>query len=642
MCGIFGLVGQNLTNSAIEDVLLNLDHRGPDGRGVFTDASAQVTLAHTRLTIIDLVTGAQPLYSQDGNIVLVCNGEIYGFERIRSSLQAKGHRFTTKSDSEVIIYLYEEYGLDCFEHLRGEFAFLLYDKSKRLLVAGRDRFGIKPLYFSKHANSFVFASEMKAIFASGIVEPQINIAGLDPLLNLDPANVQFPFLGIEQVPPASFLTVDVSTLESRITRYWSSEIPPETAEAVPKPYGKAPEACAESVLQELNEAVQLRLRADVPVGLYLSGGIDSAFVGALMARNLKSKLHSFSISFAGSEKNEQKHTRQAAAFLGTAHHELVVTREMLWDNLEKTLWFTELPFASLAPVGKFILSEEARKYVKVVLNGQGADEVFLGYRSFFQSAVVEGRNSSHSPNFNTRLRRLKLANLPSELVQKLSLSLFHKSQRSRLAKARQSALAGRTARRPVVNIIQEDRIAEMPMDILGFLGDRVEMAHSLEVRVPFLDHKLYDTARFIPVDFKLREGVEKAVLRDAARDILPDDIRTRRKLGFMLTSDKIDFFGADRKLTAKFRPYLTREAFERAQIFSWRAYQVVSILARLPLSKRVGILRRVRRNANKVVMYMLQAQMLHAMYVTNRRSPRQAKHRLPRTAEQPERLSKVR
>jgi asparagine synthase (glutamine-hydrolysing) len=361
------------------------------------------------------------------------------------------------------------------------------------------------------------------------------------------------------------------------------------------------------------------VRADVPVGLYLSGGIDSAFVGALIVRNLKSKLHSFSISFAGSEKNEQKHTRQAAAFLGTAHHELVVTRQMLWDNLEETLWFTELPFASLAPVGKFILSHEARKHVKVVLNGQGADEVFLGYRSFFQSAVLEGRNSSpRTANLNTRLRRLKLANLPMEFLERVSLSLFHKSQRGRLAKARQTARAGRTPGRPVVNIIQEDRIAEMPIDILGFLGDRVEMAHSLEVRVPFLDHELYDAARSIPVDFKLRDGVEKAVLRDAARGILPDDIRTRRKLGFMLTSDKIDFFGADRKLTAKFRPYLTREAFERAQIFSWRAYKVVSILGRLPLSKRVGVLRRVRRNANKVVMYMLQAQMLHAMYVINR------------------------
>jgi asparagine synthase (glutamine-hydrolysing) len=422
------------------------------------------------------------------------------------------------------------------------------------------------------------------------------------------------------VPPASFLTLDLSTYESNITRYWTSEIPVEVAEPIAKPYGKAPETYAETVLQELNEAVRLRLRADVPVGLYLSGGIDSAFVGALMARNLNSELHSFSISFAGSEKNEQKYTRQSAAFLGTAHHEVTVTRQMLWDNLAETLWFTELPFASLAPVGKFILSQEARKYVKVVLNGQGADETFLGYRSFFQKAIDESRSSSRRrDNINMRSRRLKLAGLPTSLVQRLSLSLFHEKQRSRLASVRENARAGQKPERPIVNLVQEHRIAEMPIDILGFLGDRVEMAHSLEVRVPFLDHKLYDAARYIPVDLKLRDGVEKAVLRDAAKDILPEDLRTRRKLGFMMTSDRIDFFGADRKLTAKFRPYLTREAFDRAQIFSWHAFKLVSTLAQLPLSRRIGILRRLRRNANKVIMYMLQVQMLYDMYVTNRR-----------------------
>ncbi len=375
------------------------------------------------------------------------------------------------------------------------------------------------------------------------------------------------------------------------------------------------------------------MRADVPVGLYLSGGINSAFVGALMVRNLNSQLHSFSISFAGSEKNEEKYTRQAAQFLGSEHHELVVTREMLWDNLEETIWFTELPFGSLAPVGKFILSKEARKHVTVVLNGQGADEVFLGYRSFFQRAIDESRNpSSEGSNVDLRIRRLKLAGLPDGLVQRLSLSLFHKNQRSRLAKAREESRADRTSVRPVVNVVQEDRIAEMPIDILGFLGDRVEMAHSLEVRVPFLDHKLYDAARSIPVDFKLRDGIEKAVLRDAARNVLPDDIRTRRKLGFMMTSDKIDFFGADRTLTRNFQRYLTKEALERTQIFSWRAYKFVRTLARLPFSRRIGFLKRVRRNANKVIMYMLQAQMLHEMYVAKprwTRAPTAAPHQVP-------------
>lgn len=615
MCGIFGAIGRDLPASALDSVLETLAHRGPDDHGIFIDKSAQVTLAHTRLAVIDLVTGTQPMHSADGNIVLVCNGEIYGFERIRGSLEAKGHHFSTKSDSEVIIYLYQEHGLDCFEHLRGEFAFLLYDRGRRLLVAARDRFGIKPLYFSHFPGGLVFASEMKAIFASGLVPAKLDSAGLDPLLDLDPKRARFPFEGIEHVPPASYLAIDLDSMQSSIRCYWSSEIPSVSAQPLRASGGKAPEEHARSVFRELEEAVRLRLRADVPVGLYLSGGIDSAFVGALMKRNLESPLHSFSISFTTSERNEQQFTREAAGFLDAKHHELAVTRKMLWDNLQATLWATELPFATLAPVGKFLLSQEARRHVTVVLNGQGADEVFLGYRSFFAKALQETHSPSGNLEVDLRRRRLKLAGLTGWLVQRLSLFLFHHSQRAHVAAARSSQLVAPPSPRPLINRVQEARIAEMPIDILGFLGDRVEMAHSLEVRVPFLDHRLYNVAKWIPAELKLRDGVEKAVLRDAARGVLPEDIRTRRKLGFMLTSDKIDFFGADRELTARFRPYLSRSTFERAQIFSWRAYMLVSLVARLPMSKQLPALKRMRRNANKLMMVMLQAHILHRLYV---------------------------
>src|SRR3954454_3653476 len=200
MCGIFGAIGQDVSETAREAVFKLLRHRGPDGSGLFIDNHAQVTLAHTRLAIIDLTTGDQPLESEDGEIVLAANGEIYDFETIRGSLQAKGYQFRSGSDSEVIIYLYKEYGLDCFEHLRGEFAFLLFDRPKGLLLAGRDRFGIKPLYFSRLAHGIVFASEMKAIFGSGLVVPRLDVAGVAPLLGHDPDNPRFPFEGIEHVP----------------------------------------------------------------------------------------------------------------------------------------------------------------------------------------------------------------------------------------------------------------------------------------------------------------------------------------------------------------------------------------------------------------------------------------------------------
>ena len=613
MCGLFGAVGVDLGDSAVETVFRVLRHRGPDGRGLFVDASAQVTLAHTRLAVIDLATGDQPLQSEDGSVIIVVNGEIYDFERIRSSLETKGCRFKTKSDSEVVLYLYQEYGLGCLEHLRGEFAFLLYDKARKLLIAVRDRFGIKPLYFSKLGDGFVFASEMKAIFASDLVAPKINIGGFDPLL--DPP--QFPFEGIEHVPPGSYVLVDVETCESKMVRYWSAEVPDETATG-----NGEPSDYSASVLRQLEEAVRLRLRADVPVGVYLSGGIDSAFVGALMKRNLDRSLHSFSISFVGSDRNESDLAQHSADLIGTQHHELAVTKRMLWDNLEDALWFSELPFVTLAPVGKFLLSAEARKFVTVVLTGEGADEVFLGYRSFFRSAINEARKAPKR-KVSARLRRLKLRSVPGVPAEKLSLLLFQRKHRLNLATARSKAELSPNPSKPVINAVQEARIAGMPLDILCYLGDREEMAHSLEARLPFLDHELFELARRIPVHAKMRNGLEKAVLREAAKGILPDDVRLRRKKGFMLTTDAVDLFGSDRDATGSLRPYLSKRAFEDAQLFSYGTYLVMRALARMPSWSG---LRRLRRNANKVIMYMMQGHMLHHMFVAD---PRWRKAELP-------------
>jgi asparagine synthase (glutamine-hydrolysing) len=614
MCGIFGAIGRDLAPSAVERVLHTLEHRGPDGRGVFVDDSVPLTLAHTRLAVIDPVAGDQPLFSDDGDIVLVANGEIYDFERIRNSLAAKGHRFSTHSDSEVIIALYREHGLDCFEHLRGEFAFLLYDRAKRLLIAARDRFGIKPLYLARLPHGLLLASEMKAIFASGLVEPRLNAASFDPLSNQRSDRFQFPFEGIEHIPPASYLLVDLETFESRLVRYWSSEIPTESAKPFADPTGKAASGAARIVLKELDEAVRLRLRADVPVGLYLSGGVDSAFVGALMTRNTESKLHSFSICFAGSGKNEQESARETAEFIGTTHHELVVTREMLWANLSDSLWFSELPFVTLAPIGKFLLSEEAKKFVTVVLTGEGADETFLGYRGFFERAIRDTRQPRpKGGQVSAAMRRLPR----SSLIGKLSLRIFHRSRRGDLAATRAKAGVEAPADKPIVNAVQEARVAGMPLDILCFLGDREEMAHSLEARLPFLDHQLYDAAKGIPVDLKMRHGLEKAVLREAAEGLLPDAIRLRRKSGFMMTSEAVDLFGADREAARTLSKYLSKDAFERARVFSYRAYRLTSLLARTPGWTRR--LERVRGNANKVIMYMLHAHMLQDMFVDDPR-----------------------
>jgi asparagine synthase (glutamine-hydrolysing) len=604
MCGIFAAVGARLDPAQLENVLKSLRHRGPDGDGIFVDDAVQLTIAHTRLAVIDLATGEQPMQSDDGNITLAANGEIYDFERIRSALEAKGYRFRTRSDSEVIIYLYKEFGLGCFEHLRGEFAFVLYDRSKRLLIAARDRFGIKPLYFSRLAEGFVFASEMKAIFASGLVTAKLNVEALDPLVEQDRESARFPFEKIEHVPPGCFVSVELETAEAQTTRYWSADIPAEVAEPVVEPSGGKAAEAARSVLEELEEAVRLRLRADVPVGLYLSGGIDSSFIGALMARNVNAALHSFSIAFVESGANEQEFAARAAEVIGTNHHELAVTKQKLWDNLERCLWFSEVPFVTLAPVGKYLLSELARRHVTVVLTGEGADEVFLGYRAFFRDAIRDTRSGGSATS--AQRRRLKVG----AVGEALSLKLFDKRHRKRLVSARaRAAVVRRRPSKPLINAVQEGRIAAMPFDILCFLGDREEMAHSLEARLPFLDHRLYDVAKSIPVDFKMRNGIEKAVLRNAAEGVIPDDLRFRPKRGFMHTSDAVDFYGADRAATRELRRlYLSKEAFDRSRIFSYRAFRLASIAARLP---------RLRRKANKLIMYMMQAHMLEAMFVTD-------------------------
>lgn len=614
MCGIFGAIGCEVSDEALQRVLKMLHHRGPDTSGLFIDPQEEVTLAHTRLAIIDLIGGEQPLYSLDGNVVLIANGEIYDFERIRSSLEAKGHRFRTRSDSEVIIALYREHGLSCFEHLRGEFAFLLFDKTKRTLVAARDRLGIKPLYFARLSKGLVFASEMKAIFASGLVAPRLDARALDPFAE---HQGRIPFQSIEEVPPGSFMSIDIDTYQPTLARYWSAEIPDSSAVPVAAPYGDAPSTAATRVLSELEQSVRLRLRADVPVGLYLSGGLDSAFIGALMSRNLKSSLHSFSISFVGSDRNEEAFAARAADFIGSTHHELAVTRDLLWNNLEDALWFSELPFGTLAPVGKFLLSREARKTVKVVLTGEGADEVFLGYRGFFQQAISETRRQhAGSKTRSAVLRRLGLGPFSARVLQRLSLLLFHKSQLPLLKSARR-ADARSTSSRPLINLMQEARIAAMPQDILCFLGDRAEMAHSLEARLPFLDHVLYELAKSVPADLKMRDGIEKAVLRDAARDVLPDDLRLRRKTGFMTTSEPVDMFGADREAIEGFRTYLSRQAFERSQLFSYAGFRMLALFARLPTSLR--LFRRIRRGSNQLIMHMMQMHMLEKMYISDPR-----------------------
>jgi len=315
MCGIVGFTGHPLGEDRLRRAVDSLHHRGPDGTGIFIDPDERVGLGHARLSIIDLETGAQPLYSEDGDVVLVCNGEIYDFERLREELRLRGHVFSSRSDSEVILHLYQEYGAQFVDHLRGEFAFLLYDKRELTLLAVRDRFGIKPLFFNEQDGGFLFASEAKAMFATGRLRPRINVDSLrDYLSGVIPDSI---FDGVHVVPPGCLLKVDLEKGSHEISQYWDLDLPSD--EDVQD--GPDLDQSVQIVREAFEEAVRLRLRADVPVGVYLSGGIDSSIVAATVAKYHPGTLKAFNIAFPEDEAfDEFQLSKNMAGKIGAEFH----------------------------------------------------------------------------------------------------------------------------------------------------------------------------------------------------------------------------------------------------------------------------------------------------------------------------------
>lgn len=304
MCGIVGVAGHSISEQALRRAVASMHHRGPDESGIFIDPEIPVALGHARLSIIDLATGTQPICSEKEDIVLVCNGEIYDFERLRDELVLHGHVFRTGSDSEVIIHLYQQYGLAFTDHLRGEYAFLLYDRGDRKVIAVRDRFGIKPLFFNRQDGRLLFASEAKAMFATGLLAPSLDIQAVRDFLSLViPDSV---FEGVEAVPPGCLLIANLGDGTHEIRRYWDCDLPVENDDSDETDFDR----CRTMIREKFDEAVRFRLRADVPVGVYLSGGIDSAIVAATVARYHSGKVMAFNISFPQGEKFEDESLRK--------------------------------------------------------------------------------------------------------------------------------------------------------------------------------------------------------------------------------------------------------------------------------------------------------------------------------------------
>ena len=597
MCGIVGIVDPSLDSSRLEASLRLLRHRGPDGHGVFLEPDRHLGLGHARLSIIDLKTGAQPLYSHDARLALVCNGEIYDFERQRGELEREGSRFATNSDSELIIHLYLKHGERFYEHLRGEFAFLLYDRLLGRLIAARDRFGIKPLYVARtKAGGWAFSSEIKGLFGTGLVEREINLNAP----SIDGATL---FRGVEHVPPATAVVLDVVNGTQRVTSYWRPNFPHASRHNTSRTF----DDYKEETDRLLTEAIRLRLRADVPVGLYLGGGIDSALVAAKVKTLVRWTPHAFTIAFVdeGGPYNEAEIAKLIARHVGVEHHVLEVTTETLLRNLERCLWHVETPLGDLAPVGKYLLSDLAQRHVKVVLTGEGSDEVFLGYNVFREAA---DRGSSFSSS-----RRALLSARFSRLLGRL-LVATPKSIYARVlpeGQERWSDSEQIEGRAPVVQLQYRRLVTHLPHVILCAYGDRTEMAHSIEGRVPFLDHHLFEVARDIPVEHKIRGGVEKYIIRKIADGLIPKEVVERRKwplstrVPSMLPGKHAEI---DRLLAA----YTSAPALRRAGIYRVHFVRMLRLIRAMPILPRA-----IGRTIDRVLFRICCVQILHAQFIAD-------------------------
>jgi len=597
MCGIVGVVDPSLDGSRLEASLGLLRHRGPDDRGVFLEPDRHLGLGHARLSIIDLQTGAQPLYSHDGRIALVCNGELYDFERQRGELERGGCRFASKTDSELIIHLYIKHGERFYEQLRGEFAFLLYDRLLGLLIAARDRFGIKPLYVARtQAGGWAFSSEIKGLFGTGLVKREIDVHAP----STEGATL---FRGVEHVPPAAAVILDVINSTQRVISYWRPNFPRASRYDTLKSFDEY----KEEIDRLLTESIRLRLRADVPVGLYLSGGLDSALVAAKVKRLARWTPHAFTIAFVdeGEPYNEAEIAKLIARHVGVEHHVLEATTDTLLRNLENCLWHVETPIGDLAPVGKYLLSELAQRHVKVVLTGEGADEVFLGY-PYYRELTDGSGSASSSRRASLSARMISLLARWVVAAPKSTYARVLPEGQERGSDAEQ--IEGRAA---AVQLQYRQLVTHLPRVILCAYGDRTEMAHSIEGRVPFLDHRLFEVARDIPVEHKIRDGVEKYIIKKIADGLIPKEVIERRKWPLSTRLPSM-LPGKHAGLDYLLATYASAQALQRAGIYRVFFVRLLRLIRAIP-KLRPGLGRRIDRILFKICC----VQILHARFIAD-------------------------
>lgn len=557
MCGIHGLYRFDGTRvdaatlSAMGDVTR---HRGPDDEGRHIEPSGRCGIGMRRLSIIDLAGGHQPISNADDSLWAVCNGEIYNFRELRAELQARGYRFKTGSDSEVLLHLYDELGDAFVDRLDGMFNFALWDERRKRLLIGRDHLGVKPLYVHRSATMLAFATEAKALLQLPGVHAELDRAVLGDYLHLGyvPAPHSM-FAGIRKLPPATLLAVEHG--EVREWRYWrlSSRIDRATSEA----------EWVERIRTGMDAAVQRQMVADVPIGAFLSGGVDSSAVVAAMARHSAQPIRTYAIGFEGGEAeqlyNELPYARQVAQLFGTEHHEIVVRPDVV-GLLPRLLWHMDEPVADSAFITTYLVSEFARRDVKVILSGVGGDELFGGYRRYLGGHYVARLqrlprwsrrlmartagllpSDRHSRVLNTlRLARglLASAELPPDERYRHYLQVLDRDTVTALLRgqtggsdALAAAFAAAGDEDALNRMFAVDAETQLPDDLL-LLTDKMSMAVSLECRVPLLDRELVELAAAIPESLKVKGGRLKHLMKAALADVLPADLLDRKKRGF--------------------------------------------------------------------------------------------------------------
>ena len=559
MCGIAGKVlfdsEARVELAEIKAMLEPMHHRGPDGRGIHLDRNAG--LGHLRLSIIDLSTGAQPMANEDETVWIVFNGEIYNFPELREKLLAKGHVFRSRSDTEVIIHAYEEYGQECVNHLRGMFAFAIWDSRKRRLFLARDRLGIKPLYYCQTDDGLRFASEIKGILADPQVRREVNPLAIRKFLAFNYAPGEDTFLkSVRRLEPGQCLIAEAGRVTTR--QYWDLHFNQNR-------WGMSFESATEELHALLGATVKDHMIADVPVGVLLSGGVDSSAILSFAAHATNKKLKTFTVGFDGGQVvDERPFARMSAERFGAEHFEISITAEDFWNFLPTYVWHMEEPVCEPPAVALHFVSKLAREHVKVVLSGEGGDEAFAGYPNYPNMLLLDRIRSATGPLARTvggltgllgnlsgdaRLQRYGYAlgrPLADHYFSRSSgpTSFFNRHPRrfftadfwqhtaSTSITEVMAGLIQPVANEPLLNqMLYLDTKTWLPDDLL-IKADKITMASSIELRVPLLDHAVLEFAASLPPEFKVSGRETKRVLKAAFAKTLPQEVLTRKKAGF--------------------------------------------------------------------------------------------------------------